>query len=97
MRKAFYSEFPEQKAVVKYVYSGYINGVYKIYYPNGFLYQHANYSGGLLDGEWKEYSPEGILRVRGKYSNGKRSGRWEYNLRTKDYKKEVYRNGVLKK
>jgi antitoxin component YwqK of YwqJK toxin-antitoxin module len=97
MRKAVFVDKPEQVAVKKYIYNGSLSGMYKAYYPNGALYQYANYSAGKLDGEWKEYSDDGILRVKGKYLDGKKQGKWEYNLRKKTYKKEVYRNGELKK
>lgn len=95
-RIAYFNDYPHQKAIVKYIYNGYVNGIYRIYYPNGFLYREAHYLGGLLDGDWKEYTSEGVLTIRGKYRNGKKHGKWEYGLRTNNYKKERYIEGKLK-
>lgn len=96
MRKAFFEKFPNTLAHTKYIYNDYINGMYKVYYPNGKLYLFANYTAGLLDGSWKQYDEGGKLRVKGKYLDGLKVGRWEYNLGTTDYRKEKYRSGILK-
>ena len=51
----------------------------------------------MLDGSWKQYDQDGVLRIKGKYHDGLKVGKWEYNLKTKDYYKETYRSGILKK
>ena len=97
MRKAYFKDFPNQIAHTKYVYNGYVNGMYKIYYPNGKLYLFANYTAGLLDGSWKMFRENGELLIKGKYLDGKKIGAWKIDIGTKTERKEVYRNGILKK
>ncbi|MBL4708709.1 MAG: hypothetical protein JKY48_09760 [Flavobacteriales bacterium] len=96
MRKAYFSINPKILAHTKYVYNGYVNGMYKIYYPNGKLYLFSNYTAGFLDGKWKQYDENGTLRIKGNYLDGLKVGKWEYNLGTEKYHKEKYRSGVLK-
>lgn len=96
MRKAYFKDFPKQLAHTKYVYNGYVNGMYKVYFPNGQLYLFANYTAGLLDGNWKVYDDNGVLKTKGKYLDGKKVGVWKVNLGTNQERKEVYRSGVLK-
>ena len=52
MRKVYFKDFPKKLAHTKYVYNGYVNGMYKVYYPNGRLYLFANHAAGTLDGAW---------------------------------------------
>lgn len=96
MRKAYFYNYPNVVAHTKYIYNGYVNGMYKVYYPNAKLYLFANYTAGFLDGKWKQYDEEGNLRTKGKYIDGLKVGKWEYNLGTEKYYKEKYRSGVLK-
>lgn len=97
MRKAFFVEYPQQVALTKYVYNGYVNGMYKIYYPNGKLYQFKNYTASLLDGEIFQYNESGKLELKGKYLDGKKIGVWKYYEDSQLVKKEIFRSGVLKK
>lgn len=94
MRKAYFEKFPNVVAHTKYVYSGYINGMFKIYYTSGKLYRYSKYTAGLLDGPWKEYDEKGVLRIKGKYRDGLKVGKWQYNLGTPNYRKETYRSGI---
>ncbi|MEQ8908463.1 MAG: hypothetical protein RIC95_04695 [Vicingaceae bacterium] len=96
LQKAVFMENQNQTAVVKYIYQGKLNGLYKIYYPNGNIFRYAHYDYGKLDGDWKEYSPDGSLRIRGKYREGKKHGKWMINIGTESYRKEKYKQGKLK-
>lgn len=96
LQKAVFVHNKYQTAVVKYVYMGKLNGLYKIYYPNGNIYRYAHYDFGKLDGDWREYAPNGELRIRGKYKEGKKHGKWMINIGSKDYYTEKYKEGELK-
>jgi len=76
MRKAVFVEKPAQTAIIKYIYQGKLNGLYKEYFPNGQLHVYANYSYGLLDGKYANYSSNGKLLSRGAYLKGEKNGRW---------------------
>lgn len=95
MRKAVYRDSQNNTALIKYIYGGKLSGNYKIYYPNGQLYRHWFYNYGLLNGDFYEYRINGKLKTKGKYRSGKKYGKWEYNLGTKEYYKEKYKDGEL--
>ncbi len=52
------------------------SGAYYRYFPNGILYEEANYKGGILEGERKLFHEEGYLEVKENYSVGKFEGEW---------------------
>tara|TARA_B110000046_G_scaffold32429_1_gene34747 strand:- start:10317 stop:11291 length:975 start_codon:yes stop_codon:yes gene_type:complete len=97
MRKAYFKKHPTQLAHTKYVYNGFINGMYKIYYPNGGLFLYSNYTAGLLDGSWKQFDENGKLQIKGKYLDGNKVGTWKFSIGTRFERKEIYRSGILKR
>jgi antitoxin component YwqK of YwqJK toxin-antitoxin module len=97
MRKAYFKDFPKILAHTKYVYNGYVNGTYRVYYPNGRLYLFANYTAGTLDGAWKQFDESGDLKIKGKYLNGRKVGKWKVNIGLQNEHKVIYRSGILKR
>ncbi len=95
-QQAVFEANTNQSAVVRYVYQGKINGLYKVYYPNGNIYRYYHYKNGDLHGDWKEYRPDGTLKTRGNYYYGKKHGSWLIDLNTKNFKKEKYKKGSQK-
>ena len=97
MYKAVFQDNPNQVALVKYIYNGYLNGLYQRFYPNGNIYLYANYSFGKLNGLWRKYAENGKLVVKGNFKDGKRHGTWHYQIGSDDYQKIKFKNGVKKK
>ena len=95
-QQAVFESNPNQSAVVRFVYQGKINGLYKMYYPNGNIYRYYHYKNGELHGDWKEYRSNGSLKTRGNYYFGKKHGSWLIDLNSKNFKKEKYKKGSLK-
>lgn len=57
--------------------NGKVDGVRKMYYPNGQISMERVYSSGLENGLEKEYYEDGTLKQKGDFLNGKENGVWE--------------------
>lgn len=96
MRKAVFKDHPQQVAVIKYIYKGQLNGLYKEYFPNGQLHVYANYSFGQLDGKYSSYASNGVLLSKGNYLRGQRNGKWFIRNEKGVLKDMRYKKGELK-
>lgn len=54
--------------------NGNLNGVRKVFYPNGVLAEEANYTNGSRDGSYKSYAENSVLLENTNYKNGQYDG-----------------------
>lgn len=70
-----------------YFKKGKVDGLNKVYFPNGNVDHYITYVNGIENGESKEYFVNGQVRQEGLFKNGKEDGIW----------KEWYSTGQLKR
>lgn len=75
---AYFTAYPAQAAIEKYMKNGKQNGIFKTFYPTGELMEFGVYGNGLRHGEWTHYNKAGDIVVKGKYKEGVRQGFWAY-------------------
>jgi len=76
--------------------NGKVDGVRKMYYPNGQTLMERVYSSGLENGLEKEYYEDGTLKQKGDFLNGKENGVWEMFHPNGQLKQKVlFDNGEL--
>jgi antitoxin component YwqK of YwqJK toxin-antitoxin module len=54
--------------------AGLINGLSRVFYPEGGLSELYNYKNGIKDGLWEQYYLDGKLKLRGVYKAGDKQG-----------------------
>jgi antitoxin component YwqK of YwqJK toxin-antitoxin module len=54
--------------------AGLVNGVSKVYNPEGGLTEIQYYKDGVKDGKWEQYYLDGKLKIRGTYRGGDKVG-----------------------
>jgi antitoxin component YwqK of YwqJK toxin-antitoxin module len=76
--------------------NNYLNGEYKILFPDGSLSAIQYYRIGSLDSIYKSFYYGGQLAVEGKYMHGNKQGEWKYyHENGKLQYRETYVDGVL--
>lgn len=58
--------------------NGKLEGLRKVYYPNGKIAEETNYKNGIKEGYYKKYSDTGILLENSNYKNGEFDGQATY-------------------
>ncbi|MFZ4520678.1 MAG: toxin-antitoxin system YwqK family antitoxin [Bacteroidales bacterium] len=70
----FYSESNGTLVSVESYVAGLVNGLSKIYYPEGGLSELYYFKNGVKDGLWEQYYLDGKLKLRGAYKSGEKQG-----------------------
>lgn len=74
--------------------NGKLNGVRKVYYPNGVLAEEANYINGVKDGTYKSYAENSVLLENAIYKNGQYDGQAVFkNASNIEVGKGKFKNG----
>jgi antitoxin component YwqK of YwqJK toxin-antitoxin module len=74
--------------------NGKLNGVRKVYYPNGVLAEEANYTNGMKDGTYKSYAENSVLLENTFYKNGQYDGQAVFkNASNIEVGKGKFKNG----
>ena len=70
----FFSELNGTLASEEHYKDGVIDGLSKVFYPEGGLSEQRLYKQGVRDGLWEQYYPEGKLKLKGTYKAGEKQG-----------------------
>lgn len=54
------------------------NGLYRRFYPEGFLEEQGYFESGYRSGSWIKYYPNGKLEYKGSYKKGVKVNTWNY-------------------
>jgi antitoxin component YwqK of YwqJK toxin-antitoxin module len=96
--KMFYRDYKGKVYAEETWKAGKLDGLTKLFYPNGTLQAELQYKADLLDGLAKEYFPTGELSTEVNYTAGKRDGTTTvYDETGKKICIEEYRGGVMTK
>lgn len=89
--------YAENESVVeeKHWKGGRLDGVWKLFFPDGGLKLQMCYVAGKLGGEMLSWFPDGTLRAKGQYRNNLKDGVWEfYDATGKLLRKQTYHRGI---
>lgn len=53
---------------------GLIDGLSKVYFPEGGISELHNFKQGIRNGPWEQYYPDGKIKLRGTYKAGEKQG-----------------------
>jgi uncharacterized protein len=70
----FFSEFSGVLVSEEHYKAGVIDGISRIYYPEGGVSEIHNYKNGILDGLWEQYFTDGKIKLRCTYIAGEKQG-----------------------
>jgi len=70
----FFSESLGTLVSEEYYKNGLIEGMSRVFYPEGGLSEQHYYKHGIRDGLWEQYYMEGKLKLRGAYKAGEKQG-----------------------
>jgi antitoxin component YwqK of YwqJK toxin-antitoxin module len=70
----FFSETDGTLVSLENYVAGMINGLSKVFYPEGGLSELHYYKNGIKDGLWEQYYLDGKLKLRGAYKSGEKQG-----------------------
>jgi len=70
----FFSESNGTLVSLETYRAGILNGLSKVFYPEGGLSELHYYKNGILDGLWEQYYLDGKLKLRGIYKAGEKQG-----------------------
>ncbi|MEI7724350.1 MAG: toxin-antitoxin system YwqK family antitoxin [Bacteroidota bacterium] len=70
----FFSESNATVVSLETYQAGVINGLSKIFYPEGSLSELYNYKNGIKDGLWEQYYLDGKLKLSGAFKAGEKQG-----------------------
>ncbi|HSD15250.1 MAG TPA: hypothetical protein VLB74_11425 [Flavobacterium sp.] len=106
--KYYHLDSKEIMTLENYV-DGKLNGVRKVYFPNGKITEETNYLNGVKHGKYKKYADNGVVLEDSNYKNGQYDGMATFRLSEKQIsgqgmfkngkkvgKWKVYENGKMK-
>lgn len=70
----FFSESNGTLVSMESYRNGMINGLSKVFYPDGGLSEQHYYKNGVRDGLWEQYYLDGKLKLRGGFKTGEKHG-----------------------
>jgi antitoxin component YwqK of YwqJK toxin-antitoxin module len=72
----FFSESNGTLVAQESYQAGIINGLSRVFYPEGGLSEQHYYKKGIKDGLWEQYYLDGKLKLRGAYKSGEKHGQF---------------------
>ncbi|WP_299683745.1 hypothetical protein [uncultured Dokdonia sp.] len=72
--------------------NGRLNGIRKLYYPNGNLSSEIEYVNGYANGQSRNFYENGVLKQDGVFKNGKEIGIWNVYHSNKELKQKIHFN-----
>jgi len=71
--KYYHEDSPAIMTLENYV-NGKLNGIRKVFYPNGKIAEETTYKNGIKDGVYKKYTENGVVLEESTFKNGEYDG-----------------------